>query len=89
MQIIGGGFKNREIFTDFVKLRVWFYGLIPSMSTMCFVFSIQVVFFYLKGKFDYGEIPSILTVKSPIKTAADDKFCNIFPNSRKKRYDIS
>ena len=25
-----------------------------------------------------------LTLKAPIMTAADDKFCDIFPNSRKK-----
>ena len=32
----------------------------------------------------------ILFPKAPIRTAADDKFCDIFPNFRKKiRYDIS
>ena len=31
-----------------------------------------------------------LTLKAPITNAADDKFCNIFPNFRKKiRYDVS
>ena len=25
-----------------------------------------------------------LTIKAPITTAADDKFCNIFPNYQKK-----
>ena len=29
-----------------------------------------------------------LTLKGPITTAADDKFCNIFLNFRKVRYDI-
>ena len=32
---------------------------------------------------------SKLTLKSPIMAAADDKYCNIFPNIRKKRYDVS
>ena len=27
----------------------------------------------------------ILTLKAPITTAADDKFCNIFPNFRKNK----
>ena len=30
-----------------------------------------------------------LTLKTPITTAADDKFCDILPNFRKIRYDIS
>ena len=28
--------------------------------------------------------PVLLTLKAPIKTAADDKFCDIFHNFRKK-----
>ena len=32
---------------------------------------------------------SSLTLKAPITTAADDKFCNIFPSSEEIRYDIS
>ena len=32
----------------------------------------------------------ILTLKSPITTAADDKFCDIYPNFQQKiRYDIT
>ena len=27
----------------------------------------------------------ILTLKAPIRTAADDKFCDIFPNFRQKK----
>ena len=27
---------------------------------------------------------NVLTLKAPVTTAADDKFCNIFPNFRKK-----
>ena len=35
-----------------------------------------------------GEV--LLILKAPIMTAADDKFCNIFPNFQKKiRYDIT
>ena len=30
-----------------------------------------------------------LTLKAPIMTAADDNFCDTFPNFGKKRYDIS
>ena len=30
-----------------------------------------------------------LTLKEPITTAADDILCDIFPNFRKKRYDIT
>ena len=33
---------------------------------------------------------SLLTLKGPITTAADDKFCDIFPSFKKKiRNDIS
>ena len=35
-------------------------------------------------------VTQILTIKAPIMTAAEDKFCDIFPNFRKKiRYYIS
>ena len=30
-----------------------------------------------------------ITLKTPIITAADDKFCNLFPNFSKKKYDVS
>ena len=33
-------------------------------------------------------MPAYLTLKAPITTAADDKFCDIFPNFRKVRYNI-
>ena len=37
-----------------------------------------------------GEGEKGLNLKAPIMTAADDKFCIIFPNFRKKiRYDIT
>ena len=32
----------------------------------------------------YAFINSVLTLKAPITTAADDKFCDVFPNFRKK-----
>ena len=38
---------------------------------------------------DYRQ-KAVLTLKAPITTAADDKFCDIFPNFFKEiRYDIS
>ena len=35
------------------------------------------------------DIDTSLTLKGPIKTAADDKFCDIFPSFRQIRYDIT
>ena len=32
----------------------------------------------------YPTFPALLALKTPITTAADNKFCNIFPNFRKK-----
>ena len=31
----------------------------------------------------------VLVYKAPLRTAKDDVFCNIFPNFRKIRFDIS
>ena len=36
------------------------------------------------GKRNSNSVQSLLTLKAPIRTAADEKFCNVFPTFRKK-----
>ena len=77
--------------------QVWF--LIVSISDLCLpLFFINNVILVKGGVFVYKMNPDpdhyllghflMLTLKVPITTATDDKFCDIFPNLRKKKQDM-
>ena len=53
------------------------------------IYGIQVLF-SVDYLLNFLLMPCFLTLKAPITTEADDKFCNIFPNFQIKiRYDMS
>ena len=51
-------------------------------TIMC---DVEVMLHFLEGRILLFECIKFLTLKAPITTAADDKFCDIFPNFLKNK----
>ena len=79
-------FKSSEIY-----IFLWFYEIVKILLYMPLSIKISFLFNLWHGNtMKWLWIISVLTLKAPITTAADDKFCDIFHNFQKKiRHDIT